>query len=206
MDAIKMIGQHQVVDSVGDGVFFGQGAFQVAVNAKWISLGDDRFLVSVDRERFGGQRNTFGYYYLGIDGNPFVVEIDSWAFRTGRLSGPDALYAYLKPQEIERYEAETGDALRQGQLWAVRIPQWLVNGILEGIRLSVGLQCNYSFEKDARLFSTRHSLKGHLLEGPPFERWTLARGIITHENHSPLVLESLHLVMLSRGLVRYKHY
>lgn len=105
-------------------------------------------------------------FFGGTDEQPFLVQLEPSVVATFRSGGEQEFYTALKPVAVDRLEERfSSHALRQGDWFAVRFPDWS--------RAKYWAQC--SFHRDGECNSgatekgivavggTRHTLKGRFL-------------------------------------------
>ncbi len=152
-------------------------------------------------------------YFGGTDEKPFLVRLhhDKWTFPDWeRLWIEGKLLPYLKPQSLIKLEASLGmkgKSVRQGDIWALPIPDTTWEGIITIANL-FGLEHEPEFKlsKDYKVYGTRHCLKGKYLETSTIKtgqksryqdeiRGIIAQGILKAPDHKSLdISKGLHVL------------
>lgn len=100
-------------------------------------------------------------FFIGIDENPFVTEITKKAYEKFLRYGEIAFYSYLAPEIIQDMKRKFRQkALRQGDMWAVKIPlanpeEWLISEYFcKDLKRSGKDVCSRS------IYGTNHAISG----------------------------------------------
>lgn len=149
------------------------------------------------------------YFFGGTDeSSAFLAQILSYEiWEAFKNRGERAFYLALKPAIVKHYERRFKErARRQGDVYAVRIPQW------ELFRSAWLTIFSDSLELKPKKFGSvfgSHRLKGECADKFPallgqaiggrpghddFQEFMFARGVISAPDHAPLVLDDVHLV------------
>lgn len=157
----------------------------------------------------GSDQRQQGVYFGGTDEQPFLVELETEAFRAFIEGGEAGFFAALKPKLIKDIEqtyrgreAAERRTKRQGDIFAHAL-RWPWKGlILHHLKL-LGTELTLRHAECA-LFGTRHDFRGLLGEFKLPEtavKALVGEGIVEAPDHSPLELKIPH-VLAQASLLR----
>jgi len=113
----------------------------------------------------------------GTDENPFVARLDREAYHGLLEDGESAFYESLRPPRFKAMEkAFKVTALRQGDIWAIKIPMdW--KDVVNASLVNFGFKPLRDSGDSHRIFNTRHTLVG---DYAPFGKWNraIAQGVL----------------------------
>lgn len=168
----------------------------------------EQFLVAVSHQgnkEYGALRVYRQIYFGGTDEQPFLVELAAPAFAAFCGGGEMAFYDALKPTLIKEFEQKfpEGEARRQGDIWAFRMPfRW---GRFIEMPLCRNTVLHYfPFETKAPVFGTRHLFTGNFfIVDRHLESLTIADGVLEAPDHAPLDISGRpHVLAQTSHLVR----
>ena len=171
----------------------------------------EQFLFNPRGGKKGGQP-LFG----GTDGeNVFLSPIYVVAFDVFLEKGEAAFYQALRPEIVREMEKHfQAEIRRQGDIFAVSLGSvtWENLNLLHALLLHHSGINDHRFVKTKEvdrepIFATRHTLTGKMTATIPVQfvycagPCPIVQGVLDHPNHESLVLEELHLLARSEGVI-----